>query len=65
MQHDDDNKVDGIALVTEKAAKFLNPKQEIAYREHRRELAEWLLNLGRNPSKVERYSHSTAKTRMN
>ncbi len=63
MQHY--NKVDGIVLVSERAAKFLNPKQEIAYREHRRDLAEWMLNLGRNPSKADRYSYSTAKTRMN
>lgn len=28
MQHDEDNKVDGIVLVTEAAKKFLNPKQE-------------------------------------
>lgn len=46
MQHDEDNKIDGIVLVSEKAAKILNPKQEIAYREHRRELAKWMLNLG-------------------
>jgi len=65
MQHDDDNKVDGIVLVSEKAAEFLNPKQEITYREHRRELAEWMLNLGKNPAKADGYSHSTAKTRMN
>lgn len=65
MQHDEDNKVDGIVLVSEKAAKFLNPKQEIAYREHRRELAEWMLNLGRDPSKADGYSYSTAKTRIN
>lgn len=60
-----DNKVDGIVLVTEDAAKHLNPRQEIAYREHRRELAEWMLNLGKNPEKAEGYSYSTAKNRMN
>lgn len=65
MQYDDDNKVNGIVLVSEKAAEFLNPKQEITYREHQRELAEWMLNLGKNPSKADGYSYSTAKTRMN
>lgn len=64
MRYDDANKVDDIVLVTEKA-KHLNPKQEIAYRQHRKDLAEWMLNLGRNPTKAEEYSHSTAKTRMN
>lgn len=65
MPHSADNKVDGIVLVTEDAQEFLNPKQEITYREHRRELAEWMLSLGKNPSKAEGYSHTTAKNRMN
>lgn len=65
MKHRDDNKVDGIVLVTTDAAEYLNPRQEISYREHRRELAEWMLNLAKNPSKAEGYSHTTAKNRMN
>lgn len=65
MSHDDDNKVDGIVLVTEDAKEFLNPKQEVTYREHRRELAEWMLGLGKNPGKAESYSYSTVKNRMN
>lgn len=65
MLHDDENKVQGIVLVTEDAQDYLNPKQEIAYREHRRELAEWLLNLGKNPNKADGYSFTTAKNRMN
>lgn len=65
MQHDDENKVDGIVLVSEKAMEFLNPRQEVVYRQHRRDLAEWMLNLGKNPKKAEGYSYSTAKNRMN
>ena len=65
MPHSADNKVDGIVLVTEDAQEFLNPKQEITYREHRRNLAEWMLALGKNPDKAEDYSYSTAKNRMN
>jgi len=65
MSHDDDNKVDGIVLVTEDANEYLNPKQEVTYREHRRELAEWMLGLGKNPEKAEGYSYSTVKNRMN
>ena len=65
MSHDDDNKVDGIVLVSEDAKQCLNPKQEVTYREHRRELAEWMLGLGKNPEKAEGYSYSTAKNRMN
>jgi len=40
VTHSDENKVDRIVLVTEDSQAYLNPKQEIAYREHRRELAE-------------------------
>lgn len=65
MSHEDENKYEGIVLVTDAAAENLNPREEIAYREHRRELAEWLLNLGKNPGKANGYSYSTAKSRMN
>jgi len=65
MSHNDDNKVDGIVLVTEDAKEHLNPKQGVTYREHRRELAEWMLGLEKNPEKAEGYSYSTAKNRMN
>lgn len=65
MPHDDDNKYKGIVLVTEEAEEYLNPRQRIAYKEHRDELAKWMLNLGKNRKKAEGYSHSTAKSRMN
>jgi len=65
MTHDDENKVDGIVLVTEDSYEYLNPRQEVTYREHRRELAEWLLGLGKNPEKAEGYSYSTVENRMN
>jgi len=65
MKHSEQNKVDGIVLVSEDAEEYLNPRQEITYREHRRELVEWMLSLGKNPDKAEGYSHSTVKNRMN
>lgn len=65
MTHDDDNKVDGIVLVPDDSFEYLNPRQEVAYREHRRAQTEWLLNLGKTPGKAEGYSHSTVKNRMN
>jgi hypothetical protein len=37
VTYSDENKVDGIVLVTEDSQAYLNSKQEIAYREHRRE----------------------------
>lgn len=63
--YDDENKYEGIPLVTEDAREHLNPRQEIAYREHRRDLAEWMLNLGKDPEKAEGYSKSSVETRMN
>lgn len=65
MPHDDDNKYKGIVLVTEEAEEYLNPRQRIAYKEHREELAKWMLNLGKDRKKAEGYSYSTAKSRMN
>ena len=63
--YDADNKYEGIPLVTQEAREYLNPRQEIAYREFRRELAEWLLNLGKNPAKAEGYAIDNVKNRMN
>lgn len=63
--NNDENKVDGIILVTEEATEFLNPRQEISYQSHRRELAEWMLSLGKDPEKADGYSYTTAKNRMN
>ena len=65
MPHDDDNKYKDIVLVTEEAEPYLNPRQRIAYKEHRKELAEWMLHIGKNPGKAEGYSPTTAKNRMN
>ena len=65
MTYDGENKFDGIVLVTEESQEYLNPRQEVTYREHRRELAEWMLALGKNPDKAEGYSYSTVENRMN
>jgi len=65
VDDEDENRVQGIVLLTDEARQYLNPREEIAYQEHRRELAEWMLNLGKNPKKAEGYSYSTAKSRMN
>jgi hypothetical protein len=65
MTYSSENKVDGIVLVTEDSQEYLNPRQEVTYRQHRRELAEWMLGLAKNPGKAEGYSYSTVKNRMN
>lgn len=63
--YDEDNKYRGIPLVTDETRDSLNPRQEIAYRELRRELAECVLNCGKNLAKADGYAHSVAKNRMN
>jgi integrase len=65
MPYDTENKYEDIVLVTEAAADHLNPREEIAYRQHRRDIAEWMLSMGKDPSKAEGYGYSTAKSRMN
>lgn len=60
----EDNKYRGIPLATDAAREYLNPRQEIAYREHRRDLAKWLTNFGKDPDKVEGYSPSVVEARM-
>lgn len=61
---DDENHVGGIVLVTDEARQYVNPRQLAAYREHRRKIAEWLLNLGKQPEKATGYADATVKTRM-
>jgi len=65
MPYDDENKYECIVPVTDEAREYLNPCQEITYKEHRTELAKWVLHKGKNPSKAEGYSESAAKSRMN
>lgn len=56
-------RIDGIRLVPTKARKRLNERQILDYREHRRELIQWLLNLGKEPSQGEGYATGTVKRR--
>lgn len=48
-------------LLTDNAKEYLNPREEIAYTELRRNVCEWLLNLGKHPRKAEGYSHATVE----
>lgn len=43
MPYSEENENDGIVHVTDKTRNHLNPRQEIDYRNHCRELAEWIL----------------------
>lgn len=61
---DDENLVGEIVLVTHNSKQYVNPRQLASHREHRRQLGEWMLELGKDPEKAEGYADATAKTRM-
>ena len=63
--YEPDNKHEGIPLVTQKAREYLNPRQEVDYRELRRNLAQFLLNKAKHPDKMNGYSESVSTTTMN
>lgn len=56
--------VDDITYLTDPAEKRLNPRQQVAYKQHRRGHAEWLYNLGKTPEKAEGYSLTTVDARL-
>jgi integrase len=56
--------VENIKLVTEPAETRLNPREEIAYREHRRQIAEWMVSVGKQPDRAEGFSLTTVRARM-
>jgi site-specific recombinase XerD len=41
----------------------MNPRQLTSYREHRKTLIKWTLDLGKEPKKANGYANATAKTR--
>ena len=59
-----ENKFREVPLVTEKSRDYLNPRQEVDYREFRRSLAEYLYTEGKDPDKIEGYSNTVVKTTM-
>lgn len=62
-EHNTTNAVDGITLVTEPAAAYLNERQLVDYRAQRRDCLEWLLALGKAPEKGKGYARGTVKPR--
>ncbi|PSQ39398.1 hypothetical protein BRD13_03050 [Halobacteriales archaeon SW_5_70_135] len=62
--YSDENKFREVPLVTEKSRDYLNPRQEVDYREFRRSLAEYLYTEGKDPDKIEGYSDIVVKTTM-
>ncbi|GGJ13102.1 hypothetical protein GCM10008995_23650 [Halobellus salinus] len=60
---DDENHIGAAVPVTGESRAYLNPRQLVSYREHRRQLAQWMQNLGKDPEKANGYAESTVKTR--
>lgn len=54
-------KVEGIVLIPGPARDYLNERQLIAYKSHRKDLVKWLSRMGKNPDTLEGYAHHTAK----
>lgn len=57
-------KIDGIVLVPKPSRDYLSDHQLVDYRDHRRKLIQWSLNLGRNPKQADGYAHTTVRQRV-
>lgn len=62
---DERAKVEGIVLIHEPTAEYLNERQRVAYRGHREKLIKWLAKQGKDPEKLEGYAHDTYYTYAN
>ena len=56
-------KIDGVTLVPAQSDPLLNERQREDYRMHRKEMLEWLLNVGKDPDKAEGYAQQTVQAR--
>lgn len=63
MQSNDQNTIRGITLVPNPSRQYLNEKQELDYRSHRRDLIRWCLSKGKAPAKARGYSEDTIRVR--
>lgn len=61
MSRNNPEKVEGIVLIPGPSLDFLNERQRVAYKSHRRELLKWLARQGKNPDALEGYAHHTAR----
>lgn len=59
-----DGELDDIRLVTDDTKEKLNQRQLMDNEAFREELAKWMLNIGKNPSKAEGYSTETVQQRL-
>ena len=51
--------IEGIPLIPEPSRARLDERQQMSYREHRRDFLEWLLVFGKDPEKAEGYAQRT------
>lgn len=63
MNNGEREKLDGIVVVPQSSEKLLNQRQLEDYRNHRRDLIRWMLNLGKEPETAEGYAFDTARQR--
>lgn len=60
---DPDNQLQGVTLVPEDSRQYLNERQVIDYKEHRRQWIRWLFTLGKDPERGDGYAHDTVRRR--
>ena len=56
-------KIDDVVVVPGPTEEYLNQRQLEDYRSYRADMIKWMLNLGKNPDKVEGYAVDTVKQR--
>ncbi len=57
------NAVDDVKLVPEPTKEQLNERQLVDYRQHRTDMVQWMLHLGKDPDKAEGYALDTVRAR--
>jgi len=61
--YSNDNKEQGITLIPQQTQKLLNPRQREVYQDHRRNLIQWMLSIGKDQEQAEGYAEETAQQR--
>lgn len=63
--NDENEDLDDLPVLTDHAEEYLNPRQVVDYKHHRKRLLKWMLNIGKDPDKGEGYSYHTVRARAN
>ena len=59
----EEDRYEGIILVSGPARQQLNEKQRVSYRDHRRRFVQWLLTFGKDPDAAEGYARDVVERR--